>query len=156
MDTKFHHCGETHCLGHSDLSIEEKPHSKKSHLHSVNQSPFGPALVNFHPLGCAQPTTTLHTPSISCQGMHSLSFTRKDRHMVSISPTTNHSKITSHMQPCLSQQFWPSIFHPDFWAQYNNHPAVTLECQSSDLEPWHAVTMHNPTTNQPWCYWLNF
>ena len=120
MDTKFHHCGGTHCLGHSDFnemcelwaiyshsdfSIDKQPHSKKSHLQSVTLSPFRLALVIFHPLGCTQPMTTLHTPSIPPQGTHSLFFTRKDRYLVSISPVTNHSKITFHIQMYLSQQF---------------------------------------------------
>ena len=65
--------------GHSDLSIDKQPYTKRSHLHSVNWSPFGLALVVFHPLGHAQPTTTLHTLSIPPQGVNSLSFAWKEK-----------------------------------------------------------------------------
>ena len=64
--------------GHSDLSVGEQPHSKKSHLHSVNQSPFGLPLVIFHPFGCMQKMTTIHKPPIPLWGMHSLSLAKKD------------------------------------------------------------------------------
>ena len=142
--------------GHSDFSIDEQTHSKRSHLNSVNWSPFGFVLVIFHSLGCMQPMTTLHTHSIPLWGMHLLSLATKDRYLVSINPVTDHSKTTFHIQMYLSHQFWPSIFHPDFWAQHNKYPAVTPEHQSLDAEPQHAITMHNPTANQPWCYWLSF
>ena len=124
MDTKFHHCAGIHCLDHSSLNemyklrVTVTSHllvivtltftnnpTPKSHLHSVNWSPIWLVQVIFHPLGCAQPTNTLHTPSTPPQSMHLLSFTRKDRYLVSIFPETNHSKITFHIQQYLSQQF---------------------------------------------------
>ena len=65
IDTKFHHCGGTHCscqnelneyvqalshsdwpsTGHSYLSIDKQPQSQRSLLHTVNQSPLGSALI---------------------------------------------------------------------------------------------------------------
>ena len=114
MVHKFLHCGGAHWLGHSDppnvwalsytdqsstghsdLIVDEQPNSLRNYLHLVNWSPFGSALVISHPLGCAQPTTTLHTPSITSQGMHLVSLTRKDRYWVSIIPAINHSKTLS-------------------------------------------------------------
>ena len=89
MVLKFHHCGGTCCLGHNSdrpptghitLNVDKQPNSKRSHPHSVNQFPFGSALVIFYPLGCMQTLTTLHTPSISPQGINLLSLARKDRY----------------------------------------------------------------------------
>ena len=68
--------------GHHDLNIDNQLHSKRNNLHSVNQSPFGLALVIFHPLGPNDdhPTLTLHPT----HGMQFLSLTRKDTYWVSI------------------------------------------------------------------------
>ena len=150
MDKKFHHCGGTHCFdhsdlneksqalshsdwsstGHSDLTVDKQPHSKRSHFHLVNQSPFWSVLTIFHSSGCAQPMTTLHPPSITPQGIYSLSLTRNNRYLVSISPVTNPSKSTFHTQAYLSQHLWPPVFPPDFWAQYyklsSNYPGVSV------------------------------
>ena len=59
------------CWGHSDLMwLPKEP------LWLRNHSTFGSTQVIFHPLGCAQPMTTLHPPSIPPQGMHSFSAGR--------------------------------------------------------------------------------
>ena len=68
------------CWGHSDLMwLPKEPPPLRNH------STFESTLVIFHPLGCAQPVITLHTPSIPSQGIH-LPLHRKDRYQVSIAP----------------------------------------------------------------------
>ena len=139
--------------GCSDINVGEQSHSQRSHLHSVNQSPFFLVLAHFHLLGSMQPMTILHTCSILPQGMHSVSLTRKVRYLVSTPPETNHSKSSFNMQAYLSQQFWPSIFHSYFWVQYNRL-TQNFSYQMPSLKMLWPCT--HPTTNQSWSYWLNF
>ena len=120
-------------------------------LHSVNWSPFGLALVIFHPSSCMQPVTTLHIPSIPPQGMHVLSFARKEgtwslfllQQTTSKSISIYHCTYPSNSDLCLSiltsepniitnQQLprasvlrcWASACHDHAWPY--NKPAMML------------------------------
>ena len=186
MDTKFHHCRGTHCLshhnlnkmcelwatvashlqGHSDHSVGEKPHSKRSHLQSVNQYIFGSVLDIFHLSGCAQPMTTLHTPSIPPKGTACTLLTKEGQVPVSIPPVwVNPNPISS--QSC-HMYLPPTLYTVIPVIPVLHHVAVLLpptttkhansyqRCQSSVSSlstPWLCA---NTITTSYDVYWLNF
>ena len=121
-------------LDHNDLSVDWQPYSLRNLLHSGNCSPFGLVLVIFHPLGlCAANDHSTHTLHPTLQ--HAFALHHQEGQVLDLYCYCNfdHSKAFSICNKYLSQSFWPSIFHPDFWAQNDNKPAVTHECQSSVL-----------------------
>ena len=115
---QIHHCEESPCCScssHSDWPSEvmvtlmwtNKPTPEglpiqNSGIHWVNK-------LKSKPTGFCTAMTTLQTPSIPSQGMHQLSFTRKDRY-----PSLPSWSKTIHMY--LPQQFYFFHFPSCFWA----------------------------------------
>ena len=144
MDTKFHHSGVTHCLGHSDLNemcqlwvtvtnhLQVMVTLDQTNSATPKEPPPLSALVSIW-IGTGYfPLTGLHTtndhPTRTFHPTPGYAFALLHQEGLVPGPYTsckNHSKITFHIQLYLSQQFWPSSSHPDFWAQYHNYPAVT-------------------------------
>ena len=96
--------------------------------------------LNSQLIGFCTAVTTLHTSSIPLGGMHHI-LCRKDRNHFYSPVQTNHSCV-----PIPASLFLPLFIlllsHSIF-----NKPAVTPGHQSSDAEPQHAMTMHNPYNN---------
>ena len=130
MDTKINYHEESQCLGHSDLNkMCELQVTVMGHPQVIvilawanNCTPKGlphwrPGIhwvnrLNSKPIKLCTVTTTLHTPSIPSQGLHMLSFTRKDRY------PSLHSCSNTLFHSYLPQQFYFFHFPSCFWTQH--------------------------------------
>ena len=134
---------------HSDLSVDEQPHSKRSPLHSMNHGPhLGQTLVIFHLSGCmhtnqwppythppSQPGVCICSPLPGRTGAWSL--------FLLLTTTPKPLSIHKCTYPSNSDL---SIFHPDFWAQYykpsSSYPrSVIPQVLSLDSMPSPCTTL---------------
>ena len=125
--------------GHSDLSMSKQPHLFM--LPHSNPSFHCVSMLNSKPIGLCTATTSPHTPFIPSWGLYKFYLSRKDRY------PSPHSWSSTLFHLYLPQQFSPTIIHHHFLSPIvQANQQLPWECQSSDAEPQHAMTAHNPTT----------
>ena len=127
--------------GHCDLSVIQ-PQPNQSNSSRLWQNPFGWQAKfstiqvlhsNDHPTHILHPT----------QG-HASALLHQEGQVHTLTPDQTNSSFV----PAQAILFLPLSFL--LLSHTLNKPAVTLECQSSDADPWHTVTMHNPYNSISW------
>ena len=125
--------------GHSDLYIDEQPHPKKSHLHSVNWSPFRSALVIFHPLDlCNQRPPYTHPPSHPRTCIHSPLPGRTDNWSLFLLQQTTPKSLSIYNHIYTSNSELP-------FSILTSEPNIITIQQL----PW-SVSPHMPSHSMPW------